>query len=186
MTNKFQQSQVRPRLGRRAREAQGAEQRTEPAGPHPRTPLIATEPVLGLGTHVCPLLRAAAPALGEGPPREPAVRMGPAAGKSLSPTPAATVDSPDPYSTETSGPEGARHSCGVAVALACLSRLHAQTPPKKLRSHATPATAQPGARLRWCPLGELHVRSKASQRRPLPPGANLREPSGGLRFTELP
>lgn len=56
VTNKFQQSQVRPRLGGREREGeggtQGAEQGTEPAGPHPRAPLIVTEPVLG-AWHAC-------------------------------------------------------------------------------------------------------------------------------------
>ena len=97
VTNKFQ---VRPHPGRREGEGtQGAEQGTEPTGPLPRTPLTVTEPVLGAWHTGHPLLRAAAPTLSEGPPEEPAARTGPAA--SLSP--AATVDSPDPYSVGTSG-----------------------------------------------------------------------------------
>lgn len=104
VTNKFHQSQVRPLwAGGRGR---GPREPSRGQGPpvhirgHP-SPRRSRCWVLGMQAR--PLLRAAAPALDEGPPEEPAARMGPAAAKSLSPTPAATVDSPDPYSVGTSG-----------------------------------------------------------------------------------
>ena len=156
MTSKFQQSQVRPRLGGREREGpRGPSRGQSPPSTPPDSPHRDRAGAGGLA-------RVRVHCSERQPPRSvrglPERRLpgwgGPAAGKSLSPTPAATVDSPDPYSTETSGPEGARHSCRAAVALARLSRLHAQTPPQETELPRHPRDHSPGRQTTVAPTGK--------------------------------
>lgn len=194
VTNKFQQSQVRPRLGGRERQGEGgrgrdpggragdrARQSTPPGAPH--------RDRAGAGG----LARVRVHCSERQPPRSvrglPKSRL---PGRGLPPAracprpqwPLSTALTPTPRRPR--GPEGTRYLCRAAVALARFSRLHAQTfPPKKPRFHATRVTSKPGARRRRRPQGKLPVqRLPRGDRSHL--GADLRGRSGGLPVHRAP
>ena len=189
MTSKFQQSQVRPRLGGREREREGPRGPSSGQSPPFTPPDSPHRDRAGAGG----LARVRVHCSERQPPRSvrglPERRL---PGWGLQPARACPRPQRPPSTALTPTPRRPRVLRELDTRLEQLWPSRASPDcmpkplPKKLSSHATPATTHPGARPRWRPLGKLHVRSKASQWQPLPPGANLRERSGGLRFTEPP